>query len=227
MGITTLPDETVDKKRPFFYSSDRTQATRDNPLAAGYPSASTMNRGRVVLESWIQETEFYSDITGTSAVYFPFNIGRTSSALSDRDMAQLSWAAEVGNEEIFDRTIHEIDWRIRKPDHFVQAIQLALSIGAHLSAKWLVIEGTQRFPAHNILKKMANVLLPAKALMTNKPPNPSLQLNRDWFDKFRNQYYGQWVAIKDGNFLGSAKSLKELKEVVPNYREATLAQINW
>lgn len=227
MDLATFYIKTADQNKPFLNFNDKTKAANDTLMTADYPSISLEDLALDKLGGWNQETEFYSDITGSFAVYIPFLIERTSTVQPDRDMAQLSWVAEVGNVELFDQMIPKIDWRIRDAEHYVQAIQLALSCGAHWSAKWLIGEGIQKFPSHDILKKMAYVLLPKKALRVNKSPDPSLQLNREWFDKYRHQYYEKWVAIKDGNLLGSAQTLRELKELVPDYHEATVTKINW
>ena len=190
----------------------------------------TMDREVIEQErrSGVDELEaFYSGITGSSVMYIPFTIMRTSSINPDEGMAQLIAATETGEELIFVQVLERIDWRSRDAQNYVYATQLALSISAYASARRLVAEAFHKFPDHPAVQKMARILSPPKAIPVRRDPDSSLQANRDWFARHSQEYRGQWVALKDGRLLAAASTLKELKSLLPDWHQTTVTQVNW
>jgi hypothetical protein len=47
----------------------------------------------------------------------------------------------------------------------------------------------------------------------------------EWFAKHSAEYWGQWVAVKDGQLLGADPTFLDLREIVPNHHEAVITQI--
>lgn len=119
-------------------------------------------------------------------------------------------AAETGDERAFLDALKEVSWQGRPATDFIRAVHLALEAGAHLAARKLSAEGAEFHPNDSELQKYARVLAPPKVISTDVPPNPSQGTNLEWLKAHGEQYRGKWVAVKDGQLLGSADSLKEL-----------------
>ena len=196
-----------------------------NELMLGTADWSLAVRNKVPDEDFLED--LFSGTSGSSIKYVPFDIERTSSVNIDNDMVYLSMVAETGKEEIFVQALESIDWGIRSSEDYVHAIQLALSIGAHLSARQLISDGYQKYPNHKILRMIANILLPPKIEQVHRRADLSIGMNKDWFELHSLEYRGQWVALKNGYLLGSAQSFVELKQIVPNWREVTITKITW
>ena len=47
-------------------------------------------------------------------------------------------------------------------------------------------------------------------IQRNLSPRPDLRANRDWLMRHGDLYRGQWVALRNGELLGSAPSLQTL-----------------
>lgn len=137
--------------------------------------------------------------------------GTTDSAEMDFDMARLELAAENGDEGAFLRSYRAMDWRRRTAGHYLRAVQLALASGAHMAARSLSTEGVARFPNHAELVKYAHILAPPTVIRSDLPPRPDLKANRDWIMMHRQQFRGQWVALRHGKLLGVATTLQALR----------------
>lgn len=129
-------------------------------------------------------------------------------------MSQLEKMAEAGDKSAFLETLEEIEWSDRSSTDFVHAIRLALKVGAHKVARQLSAEGANLYPGSSELSKYDRVLAPPKVVSKNARPDPSRKANREWLKKYGSGYGGQWVAIRNGELLDTAKSLKELVEQV-------------
>jgi hypothetical protein len=155
---------------------------------------------------------------------FP-DIKRTSIKTLLDDIAELEFAME--NDNSFTKAIEAIDWNNRSAESFVRAIQLALSIGSHQNAYKLIRIGIQKYPSNKELIMIARILLPSKAEAIYHDIDSSINNNKIWFDLHSREYRGKWVAIENGNLLGSANSFVTLQKIVPNWREATVTKIAW
>ncbi len=74
---------------------------------------------------------------------------------------------------------------------------------------------------------MGRILAPKQPATIGGPGDPSAGADMAWFAAHRDDYWGQWVAVKNGQLLGAAATIKELMERVPNWRGATISQIFW
>lgn len=132
----------------------------------------------------------------------------------DRVVAQLEAASQAGDERAFVRAEKTLDWIERQPDDYIRVIQLALAAGAFQVARRLAEEGNYRFPGHTDIQKSANVLAPPKAIRSERANHPGLRLNHDWLKNHSDLFHNKWVALKNGELLGSASSFKELIDQV-------------
>lgn len=126
-------------------------------------------------------------------------------------MVPLRLAGELGNEESFARVVGSMNWARCSAAEFVEAVRLALKVGAHLTALNLVTRGIQRYPQNSGLQKMSRLLGPPRVLKTDLPPIQSLKANREWIRSHAVEYRGQWVALQEGRLIASASSVRELK----------------
>lgn len=140
---------------------------------------------------------------------------RNKSVSATRDiLAALRAAAAAGDERAFLLAEAQISWQRRPAADFLQAIQFALSAGAHRSARKLAAQSAIRYPKHTELQKYARVLAPPRVTVSPLPPDPGLKANRDWLMDHGDEYRGQWVALRSGQLLAVAASLKELTEEI-------------
>jgi hypothetical protein len=126
-------------------------------------------------------------------------------------MVSLRLASELGSEELFARAARSMNWARCSAAEFVEAVRLALKVGAHLTALNLVTRGVQRYPQNSSLQKMNRLLGPPRVLKTNLPPIPSLKANTEWIHTHAVEYRGQWVALQEGRLIASASRVRELK----------------
>jgi hypothetical protein len=131
-------------------------------------------------------------------------VSRTFESSAHSQIAQLALAAEAGHEAQFLAAYHRIDWVTRSPGEIVYAVRLALLAGAHWAARELALNGAQQYHDHAELQKMAHILAPPKVQQGLGSPSPGLRANRDWLRDHREQYRGQWVALRNGQLLRSA-----------------------
>jgi hypothetical protein len=174
-------------------------------------TASWLPREGYVQPSPEESGDYAFIATGTSMMDIATRVEQTSDRPAiDYEMLQLQAAARSGNERAFIAAYHTTDWSRRSADDFLQAIQWALAAGAHLAARNLSTRGADRYPDHDELQKYARVLAPPKIIQRNLPPRPDLRANRDWLMRHGDLYRGQWVALRNGELLGSAPSLQTL-----------------
>lgn len=150
----------------------------------------------------------------------PSEVSVWSSALdvtedSGDDIAILEIIAETGDETAFVQAASEIDWSQHPAVDFARAVRLALAAGAHLLARKLADYGHRLYPNCEELAKMAHILAPPRAMRANLPPDPSVRANLEWMRTHAVEYRGQWVALKDGVFLATAPTARELKDKLP------------
>jgi hypothetical protein len=165
--------------------------------------------------------------TGTSSAYDYMSREITFNSLPDLQMAQLEAFAEIGSEEAFVSIANAIDWSERSSDDFENAIRLALLVGAHLKARNLALEAVDYFPDNIELQKFSRMLAPPRVIKVDIPANPNLRANRDWLVTHANEYRGRWIALRGGELLASALSLKEIIDQVGDLknREILVTQV--
>lgn len=163
------------------------------------------------------------------AVYTPHKAKhvqkRAPKPKQDKQMAALVSAANSKNESAFMLAYQKIDWQTRAATDFIQAVQLALTAGAHLVARKLAELGAAHYPQDAYLKKAAYILAPPKVIARDLPPRPDLRANRDWIMSQSNAYRGKWVALRNGELLATADSFDALADQVGNPSGILLTKI--
>lgn len=127
----------------------------------------------------------------------------------DKQMAALVSAANSKSESAFMIAYQKIDWQTRAATDFIQAVQLALTAGAHLVARRLAEIGAERYPQDAYLKKAAYILAPPKMVRLT-PAEPSVKANHDWIKQHSDVHRGQWIALRNGALLATADSFEAL-----------------
>lgn len=123
---------------------------------------------------------------------------------------------EAWDTRSFGELVRETDWTTRRPEELERAISLSFSLNQTRLVRELAALGGRLFPDDKELKHLAYVFAPTKArLMKNSKPSTSLYDSMKWFREHGGDYQGQYVAVKDGVFLGAAPTLDELTRVVP------------
>lgn len=142
----------------------------------------------------------------------------------ERAMARLEDAAKAKDEHAFLEAFKDIEWRNRPPTDFIRAARLALKAGVYAAAYQVSAEGAKYHPDDPEIQKYARVLAPPKVVSNTVSPDSTLKANREWLEAHEGEYRGQWVAIRDGELLGTANSLKELSRQVGNVKDALLTR---
>ena len=130
------------------------------------------------------------------------------------EMTRLEKVAESGNEVDFIEVAKKTAWTDRSPDDIIRGIQLAFQAGAHLFARKLATEGARQYPDHQELQKYARILAPPRVIKNNLPPDLTIRANREWLKAHWGEYKGQWIALRNGDLLGIALTLGELKDQI-------------
>ena len=89
-------------------------------------------------------------------------------------------------------------------------ITRALETGAFVLARRLATEGARRYPQHAELQKYARVLAPPLARRASAAAPAAVKANGAWLKAHRQDYIGQWVALRDGQLVRAAHSLDDL-----------------
>jgi hypothetical protein len=181
---------------------------------------------------YISEQHDYSDYesvpTGTSVItarvsmrvpeLFEFHI-------IDDEMNRLEKIAANGDERAFVQAAKQVNWASRTPEDYLRGIQYAFRAGAHIYARQLAANGAVRYPEHQELQKYANILAPPTVVKAELPSGASLSKNRDWLQNYRAMYRGQWVALKDGELVGVASTLQDLRDQIGRTKEVLLTKV--
>jgi Arc/MetJ-type ribon-helix-helix transcriptional regulator len=110
-------------------------------------------------------------------------------------------------------------------DAYVCAIAHTLSTGEFGRARQLALEGAERYPAHAELTKSARVLAPPTVTRAHRPHTAVIQANRAWLKAHRQDYAGQWIALRDGHLLAAAPSFDQLVAQVDETHDVLLTKL--
>jgi hypothetical protein len=110
----------------------------------------------------------------------------------------------------FTEAMQATDWDAQDVDFFRQAVKLAFFINQLSLLHELVERGHQRFPDDDFLAHMQDVLTVKPARISKIPPDPNQALSQEWMKRNSHRYKGSWIAVLDGELLGTATTLKEL-----------------
>lgn len=97
-------------------------------------------------------------------------------------------------------------------EEFWRVVRLALSAGATETARGLASEGSERHPADAGLAALARLLAPPRVLEGEIPQQPGTRANQEWLRAHSAEHGGSWVALRDGELVASARSLREVRE---------------
>ncbi len=130
-------------------------------------------------------------------------------------LAMLAAHAREGDKRKFMAAVKGMDWAQYKPDQLIQIIDSALSLELAGLAMKLAQQGVDLFPEDERVQMAAHVLSPPVAHELEAQPAIALNNSTEWLQQHASRYRTQWVAIRDGQLLGSATSLKELAAATP------------
>jgi hypothetical protein len=129
-------------------------------------------------------------------------------------LSGLRAAADTGDEQSFLAALGTVEWAEMIAVDFLLATRLALKAGAYLAARMISARGLERYPEDSELQKFARALAPPRVISAAVPPDPAVAANQEWLRAHGAEHSGKWVAVKNGELLGSADSLKQLVEQV-------------
>lgn len=132
---------------------------------------------------------------------------------------------EAGDAAGFRQALAALDRPVLAPDDLVRIVRLALELGATSTAREIAVEGAQRHPEQEELGRFARVLNAARAELRPGTGQVSVRRNLAWFSAHSSEYRGQWVAVKDGQLLGVAPTMRALQELVPDWQDAIITQV--
>lgn len=139
-------------------------------------------------------------------------------------LARLEEAANKGNDRAFVSILSEVQWQNWPSSDFVRVLKLSLKAGAHKAAQYIATEGVKHHPDSVELQRYAHLFAPPRIIARNLPPEPTLAANREWLKNHRHEYSGLWVAIRNGELLGTASSLEELVSQVGSTENVLLTK---
>ena len=108
---------------------------------------------------------------------------------------------------------------------YLHALAHALRTGEFGRARQLATEGAARYPEHAELAKSARVLAPPTVTRAPRPHTAATQANRTWLKTHRQDYAGQWVALRDGHLLAAAPSFDQLVAHVDETHDVLMTKI--
>lgn len=129
-------------------------------------------------------------------------------------LVMLAALAEAQNGPAFARQVAGMAWDAYTPREIAQVVRWALAAGTLLPARHISAEGHRLYPEDEELAHMARVLAPPKVLGVS-PANPSAGQDLEWLCQHASEYRGQWIALKNGEFLAAAPTARELKAMLP------------
>ncbi len=132
---------------------------------------------------------------------------------------ELVTCAQNSDEKAFIAAANAIDWEKASPDDHILAIRQALSAGAFLMARRIAEQGLQRYPDNIGLKKFVRLLAPPKIVKRPESPKSLVKANQNWIKTQSQNFQGMWVALKDGELLATASTIKELINQIGNPKD--------
>ncbi|MBO0727131.1 MAG: hypothetical protein J2P52_16115 [Blastocatellia bacterium] len=155
-------------------------------------------------------TKLDSDDPGARIIAFDTN---DNEGAGDSVIARLEFLAETDDEISFLDLLGELDYEWLSANDFIRAMKAALKIGAYPTARAISVEASNRYPTHAEIQKYACALAPPKVI-SGPPANliapQVIKNNWNWLRVHGSAYRGKWVALRSGELLGAADSLKDL-----------------
>lgn len=204
---------------PFEYSEGT--GPKVTPLPECWPGTSSrvvvvQSEQRQVPEDLAATEEMDMTDGEVGSVYSVWYTGgeRTDARASDDLIPLLEQVASEADARTFVNLVEVVDWSVRRPDELTAAIDLALREERSVLATRLAQLGRVLFPHHGRIERAARVLAPGSAHSTTLPPVEGLSASRRWLRAHTDEYRGQWVAVRQGELVGVAPSLEEMRTIV-------------
>jgi len=178
-----------------------------------------------LFEATLDSSGPFANVTGSASAFMPFRRSLTSTDEPIPPFAQLEALADLAAAEAFASAVALADETGWSPAYYVRAIRLALRAGAHRPAAELARRARERYPNDDDVQRLAGLLAPLVGPARRSPADPTVRANRNWFVYHGAAYRGQWVAVKNGELLGAAPTLRELKARVGDTRLAVISQV--
>jgi hypothetical protein len=140
-------------------------------------------------------------------------------------LASIDDAARRQDLRSFVAAVEAVDWNQQPAADIVNAVEHALSLGAFGLAGRLALEGARLHVNDANISRFANVLAPARILRADLPADPGIKLNREWLKKHAVTYRNHWVAIRNGELLDHADSIRELTSRLRDRKGVLLMRI--
>jgi len=142
-------------------------------------------------------------------------------------LARLQLASDAGNEQSFHEACAQRDWLQQPPEIIERVVRLAFRCGLHYLAQTLACNGAALHPHHLGLQKLARALNPASAQVSPATHDRAVRADTQWFAEHSIDYYGQWVAVKNGQLISAAPTIQQLEAQIGDLRSATVAHVVW
>ena len=95
------------------------------------------------------------------------------------DFAELERAANDEDLGSFLKAVRIVNWPKASGAELVKAVQYALSLGAYALAQELAQLGERLHSEDPVVRRIAQILAPAKVLRTDLPPDPRVLQNHE------------------------------------------------
>jgi Tfp pilus assembly protein PilF len=138
---------------------------------------------------------------------------------------ELYAAANELEEARFERLVRPIDKAVWSGASFEEAVRLALRAGALPIARDLARQGAERFPENTRLRNAVATLAPPTARSVAHNSRSDRRADRDWIEAHRDEYGGQWVALRNGALVAAASDPTRLVELLGAERDVFLTKV--
>lgn len=138
----------------------------------------------------------------------------------------LEEAAKANDTRSFVTATKVVDWGMCQPKDFIRAVDLALSLSAFAVARDISEKGHRQYPKHPGLRQHALVLASPKILRADLPVDSTVEKNEGWLKKHGREFRGHWIAVRNGQLLGSADTLTDLIAKVGKTPETLMTLID-
>ncbi len=139
-------------------------------------------------------------------------------APSDEIISQLKDAAKNRDNRTYNRLIDQVDWKSASAEWLDKAIGITLAFMDMRQAKKLTEIGLTQFPENEVFTRVWRLFNPpparvGKARWQSTPE--ALDASMNWIQEHADEYErGHWLAVKNGNLVADAPTLKELDKVI-------------
>lgn len=143
-----------------------------------------------------------------------------SALLSDWELVWLEAATIRQDFEAFANLWKQIEWTARRPTQIASAVRLAISAEAPALARELSMIGSELYPHDAELKALSRITASPIVTTRREPPRSDIRADRDWVRTHRQDYRGQWVALRNGELLAAAETAEALIRRVGDVRNS-------